>query len=166
MTMNPLPVMKLLIDSEMKQLKGQNVEAVFLQNIVVDLVMGLGMSDILADFNHYVEKKYGVKAGFITMNHTKLYDTLTTKVGRDSPIICSGINKVGFRMNPSQKDVEETVSTAKGTTIAMSILASGAVRPKDAVEYINRLECVDSILFGASTPAHILETKELIEAAL
>ena len=164
--LNPLPVMKLLIDSEMKQLKGYNVEAVFLQNIVVDLVLGLGMNDIFGEFIDYVEKKYSIKAGLITMNHSKLYQVLTKELGIKNPIICSGINKVGFRMNPSQEDVEKTIATAEGTTIAMSILASGAVRPKEAVDYIRKLNNVDSILFGASTPAHILETKELIEAAL
>lgn len=163
--LNPLPIMKLLIDSEMKQLKGYNVEAIFLQNIVVDLILGLGMVDILAEFDHYVEKKYGVKAGFITMNHTELYNILTKRVGIKNPIICSGINKVGFRMNPSQKIVEDTISNAEGTTIAMSVFASGAVQPKEGIEYIKQLKGIDSILFGASTPAHILGTKELIESS-
>jgi len=163
---NPVPFMKLLVDSEMKFMKGLNVEGIFLQNIVVDLIIGLGMEDVLGEYAHYVEYQYGVQAGFITMNHTKLYDILTNKLGIKEPLMCSSINKIGFRMNPCQSDVENTLSNAKGTTIAMSILASGAVRPGEAVEYIRGLKGVDSILFGASTPAHILETKKLIDKEL
>lgn len=163
---NPVPIMKLLVDSEMKFMKGLNVEAIFLQNIVVDLIIGLGMENILGEYIEYVGKQYGVKAGFITMNHTKLHDLLTLKLGVQEPIICSAINKIGFRMNPSQDQVEKTIASSKGTTIAMSILASGAIRPTEAIEYINSIQGVDSILFGASTPSHIAETKELIENKL
>jgi hypothetical protein len=48
----------------------------------------------------------------------------------------------------------------------MSILASGAVRPKEAIDYIGSLEGVDSVVFGGSSPSHIKETKELLEAVL
>jgi hypothetical protein len=61
---------------------------------------------------------------------------------------------------------EEKIKDTNSHTRAMSILASGAVRPKEAVDYIGSLEGVDSVVFGASTPAHIKETKELLEAVL
>jgi len=48
----------------------------------------------------------------------------------------------------------------------MSILASGAVPPEEAVEYVAGLRNVESIVFGASSRAHILQTKELIERHL
>jgi len=48
----------------------------------------------------------------------------------------------------------------------MSISAFGAVRPKEAVDYIGSFEGVDSVVFGASSFSHIKETKELLEAVL
>jgi len=160
---NPVPIMQLLVDSEMKLLKGMPVHGIMLQNIVTDLLIGLGMENILLEFASYVDKKYGVKAGFITMNYVKLHDILINKFKMENPIICSDINKIGFRMNPNQKEVEEKIKEKKCHTIAMSILASGAILPKEAAEYIGRVDGVNSVLYGASSPAHIKETKELLE---
>lgn len=165
-TADPVPIMKLLVDSEMKLLKGMNVEAIFLQNVVTDLLLGLGMHNILKEFSDYVENKYNVKAGFFTLNYVKLNHVLTNDLKMKSPIICTDINKIGFRMNPSQKEVEDTLTKKDSYNIAMSFLASGAIRPKEAADYIGSLEGVDSVVFGASSSAHIKETKELLEAIL
>ena len=100
------------------------------------------------------------------MNYVKLNDVLTNDLKLDTPMICSNINKIGFRMNPSKTLVEEKISKKNCFNIAMSVLASGAINPKDAAEYINTLDGVDAILFGASSKAHILESKELFEGAI
>jgi len=163
---NPVPIMQLLVDSEMKQLQGLNVESIFLLNIVTDLLLGLGMYNMFHEFALYTEKKYNVKAGFFTMNYAKLNDVLTNKLGMNKPMICSDINKIGFRMNPSQEIVEGVLNRQNSYNIAMSFLASGAVKPKDAVEYLKSINGVDSVLFGASSPAHIKETKELLEVMI
>jgi hypothetical protein len=47
--------------------------------------------------------------------------------------------------------------------IAMQVLAAGALRPKEAIEYLSRFPKIESVLFGASSKTHIQETKELIE---
>ncbi len=165
-TANPVPIMQLLVDSEMKLLKGMNVQGIFLLNIVTDLLLGLEMHDVLYEFSQYTEKKYNVKAGFFTMNYDKLHDVLVNKLGLVDPIIVSDINKIGFRMNPSQEVVESTLKKRDSYNIAMSFLASGAIRPKEAVDYIGSFDGVDSVLFGASSPEHIKDTKELLEAVL
>ncbi|MBL4746998.1 MAG: hypothetical protein JKY08_11620 [Flavobacteriaceae bacterium] len=165
-TANPVPLMKLLIDSEMKQLKNNNVDAIFLQNIVVDLLLGLGGEFLLAEFSQYVEHKYNIRAGFITMNYVKLANALVDHLGLDKPLICSGINKIGFRMNPSQQAVEECLALNKTDNIAMSILASGAIKPEEAVNYIAKLPNVKSVLFGASSPKNIKHTNELLLGSL
>lgn len=166
MTANPVPIMKLLVDSEMKLFNGLNVQGILLLNIVTDLLLGLKMYDVLYEFAIYTEKKYGVKAGYFTMNHELLHDVLVNKLGLEKPIIVSDINKIGFRMNPSQKNVEEVIAKKDSYNIAMSFLASGAIRPKEAAEYIATLDGVDSVLFGASSFAHISETKDLLEKVL
>jgi len=50
--------------------------------------------------------------------------------------------------------------------IAMQVLAAGALRPKEAIEYLGNFRKIESVLFGASSKGHIQETKELIEKYL
>ena len=163
---NPVPIMKLLVDSEMKLLKGMNVQGILLLNIVTDLLLGLEMYDMLYEFSNYTEKKYGVKAGFFTMNHVLLHEVLVNKLGIKNPMIVSNVNKIGFRMNPSQKEVETVLSKNDSYNVAMSFLASGALKPKEAAEYIHSLKGVHSVLFGASSLNNILETKQILENIL
>ena len=47
--------------------------------------------------------------------------------------------------------------------VAMQVLAAGALRPKEAIEYLGQFPRIESVLFGASSKVHIQETKELIE---
>ena len=47
--------------------------------------------------------------------------------------------------------------------IAMQVLAAGALRPKEAIEYLGKFPKIESVLFGASSKSHIQETKEIIE---
>lgn len=162
----PVPIMKLLVDSEMKLFEGMNVEAIFLLNIVTDLLIGLGMQRLLKEFSDYVENKYNVKAGFFTMNYARLYDILVNDLEMKNPMICTDINKIGFRMNPSQEVVETKINEAKSFNIAMSFMASGAIKPQAAADYIGSLTGINSVVFGASSPIHIKETKELLEGVL
>ena len=66
-------------------------------------------------------------------------------------------------MNPDMETYERALRKYSFHPIAMSILASGAVNPKEAVEYVCRQPAIKSIVFGASSKQHIVETKELIE---
>ncbi len=49
--------------------------------------------------------------------------------------------------------------------MAMSILASGAVPPQEAIEYVVNQENIQAIVFGASSRNHIVQTREMIEKA-
>jgi len=157
-----MKVMQLLVDMEMKIFKGLNVKVVFLQNIVTDLLLGLGVKDVFISFASYIRDKYGVEPGFNSMNMPKLVDFLL-ECGIDNPIVCSSINKAGYFMNPDIKDYERTIREKPFRPLAMSVLASGAIRPQDAIEYVCRQPQIQSIVFGASSRQHIIETKELIE---
>lgn len=158
LTLDPAPVLRSLIDSELRLYRGLHVEAVFLQNIPVDFALGLGMHHLLGAFSEYVEGRYQARAGFITMNHVLLEDTLRQKLGIQRPLICSSINRIGFRMNPGKSAVEESLAKGASDVIAMSVMASGAVSPAEAFEYIDGLEGVSSILFGASSRKNIEDT--------
>ena len=159
---DPFEVMKVLIDAEMKMFRGLRVKAVFLQNIVTDLLMGYGVEEVPAQFAKYIRNKYHAEPGFITQNLPTLVDFLE-KAGVENPLVCAGINKIGYLMNPSQKRYEQYIVEKKFQPMAMSMLASGAVSPRAAVEYITSLKNVKSIVFGASSKTHIEQTKKLID---
>jgi hypothetical protein len=155
-------MMELLVDAEMKMFKGITTPVIFLQNVVTDLILGLGMNDFFVEFSNHVHKKYNAEPGFITMNLPKLLDVLEAKEIQN-PIICASINKAGFRMSGGRAAYEKTLSERKLQCIAMQVLAAGAIVPAEAFEYVATLKGVHSILFGASTKAHIAESKRLIE---
>lgn len=156
-----ISIMKLLVDSEMKMFHGLNTPVIFLQNVVTDLLLGLGMTQFLAEFSHYVQDKYNAEAGFITMNLPLLVSKLEAE-GVANPIVCSSINKIGFRMSGGKEIYEKTLKEKRFRAVAMQVLASGGVNPAEAIEYVAQLQGVQSIVFGASTPKHIKETKDLI----
>lgn len=156
-----LAIMELLIDSEMKMFKGLNTPVIFLQNVITDLLLGLRAHEIFKAFHDYIRKKYNAEAGFITMNMPKLLAVLE-KEGVNNPVICSSINKAGFRMSGGKEIYEKTLQTKKVRAIAMQVLGGGAIPPKEAMEYVCRLPNIESILFGASSKANIENTVENI----
>jgi hypothetical protein len=157
-----IKIMEILVDAELSIFKNTNIEVVFLQNVISDLLLGLGMYDFFGAFNDYINNKYGVKAGYITMNMPWLLKVLK-KQGIEKPIICASLNKINFRVSGGLDLYEKTLREEDFHFIAMQVLAAGAIAPKKAFKYVAELEGVDSILFGSSNPEHILESKNIIE---
>ena len=155
-------LMEILVDSEMKMFKGIDTPVIFIQNVIVDLILGLKMYDVFKEYDQYIRKKYYSEPGYITMNMPAMYDALFS-VGIENPIICSSINKIGFRMSGGKDLYEKYLNEKKFRPIAMQVLAAGALRPEEAIEYLSRFPKIESVLFGASSKNHILETKELID---
>jgi hypothetical protein len=155
-------IAQLLIDSEMNMFRGLETPVIFLQNAVTDLLLGLGYKDSFRIFADHVRRKYNAEAGFITMNLPRLLDVLD-ELGVENPIVCSNINKIGFRMCGGIDLYERTIRNRKFRPIAMSVLASGALRPRGAIEYIAGQPQIESIVFGASSRANIRQTKRLID---
>lgn len=156
-----LKIMELLIDAEMKMFKGINTPVIFLQNVITDLLLGLGMKDVLLAFHDYVRKKYNAEPGYITMNLPKLLEMLES-AGIKNPVICASINKAGFRMSGGREQYEEILKQNRCRVIAMQVLAGGAVSAREAIQYVCELPNIESILFGASSKGNINETVSLI----
>jgi len=158
-----IKMMQMLIDVEMKIYRGLNIQVVFLQNIITDLILGYGIKDIFYEYCEYIRKKYAALPGLITQNMPYLLTKLK-EWGIREAVICSSFNKIGYLMSP---DVESYVEAANNNNpsdyqlVAMSTLASGAISPKDAYEFINR-QRIQSVVFGASEQRHIEETVGLI----
>jgi hypothetical protein len=152
----------LLIDAEMKMFAGLKTPVIFMQNVAVDFLMGLNFDEAFRIFADHVKAKYGAEPGFITMNMPRLLDVLE-KVGVENPIVCANINKIGFRMCGGFEAYERALREKRFRAIAMSVFASGAIPPKEAIEWVCQYPQIRSIVFGASSRGNIRSTRELVE---
>ncbi len=152
---------ELLIDAEMKMFKGIETPVIFIQNVLTDLILGLGMKDVFKAYHEYIIKKYNAEPGYITMNLPMLLDVFD-ELGIKNPIVCSSINKIGFRMSGGREIYEKTIAEREFRPVAMQVLAAGALRPSEAFEYVCKQKKIESILFGASSRDHIKESMDLI----
>jgi hypothetical protein len=155
-------ILKLLVDAEMKMFHGLTTPVIFLQNVVTDLILGLGANVCFRMFADHVREKYGAEPGFITMNMPRLLDVLDAQ-GIANPIVCANINKIGFRMCGGIEQYENLIATRSFRPVAMSVLASGAIAPREAIEYVSLQPRIESIVFGASGASNIRQTKSLID---
>lgn len=57
----------------------------------------------------------------------------------------------------------ETIATRRVRAIAMSVLASGAIPPREALEWIAAQENISAIVFGASSRKNIRDTKAIVD---
>jgi hypothetical protein len=151
----------LLVDAELKMFEGLRTPVVWMQNVIVDLLLGLGFLDAFRMFADHVRERHGAEPGFITMNLPALLDALE-QVGVENPLVCSNINKLGFRMSGGVEGYLTALEDRPFRAVAMSVFASGAIPADEAVEWVCGLPNVESIVFGASTRAHIADTRRLV----
>jgi hypothetical protein len=156
-------LMQMLIDIEMKTFRGLDVKVIFLQNIITDLLLGFDIREIFEAYCEYIRKKYNALPGLITQNMPLLKGKLETW-GINEVVICTSFNKLGYLMSPDIESYIKAASTnnpAKYQLMAMSTLASGAIPAKEAYRFINE-QNIQSVVFGASSQKHIIETCSLI----
>lgn len=154
-------IVTLLIDAEMKMFAGLETPIIFLQNVVTDLVLGLGYHDAFRIFSDHVRSKYNAEPGFFSMNLPKLLPALA-EAGIENPIVCANVNKIAFRMSGGIEAYREATERHPARVIAMSVLASGAIPPREAIEWVMNEPYVESILFGASSRGNIESTVRII----
>ena len=72
----------------------------------------------------------------------------------------SPFNKVGYQMNSSREVCESTLRKNPGIKlIAMSTLAAGYLKPKEAYDYLfNELDNISGVVVGVSSKEHAEET--------
>jgi hypothetical protein len=154
-----IKMMQMLIDVEMKMFMGLNIQCIFLQNILTDLLLGFEIKEVFLEYVEYIRTKYKVAPGLITQNMPKLKAKLE-EWGIEGVVICTSFNKIGYLMSPS---LEAYVRAAAGNDpekyplMAMSTLASGAIPAPEAYDFINKQK-IQSVVFGASSKGHIEET--------
>ena len=155
-------IMQLLIDAEMEMFHDLSTPVVFMQNVITDLLLGLRMDACFRIFHDHVRARYGAEPGYITMNVPRLLDVLD-RLGIDNPIVCANVNKIGFRMCGGMAAYEEAIAQRRFRPVAMSVLASGAIAPREALQYVCAQPKIEAIVFGASGRANIRQTKALID---
>jgi hypothetical protein len=151
----------LLIDAEMKMFEGLNTPVVFLQNVIVDLLLGLGFDAAFPIFADHVKERYDAEPGFITMNLPALLPVLEAQ-GVENPIVCSNINKIGFRMSGGLEAYKTALREHRFRAIAMSVFASGAIPADEAIEWVCAQPGIEAIVFGASSARNIQLTRDLV----
>lgn len=152
-------IVKMLVDTEMTMFRGLQTPVIFLQNVVVDLLLGLGFDEAFAIFARHVEERYGAEPGFITMNLPRLLDALDS-VGVNRPIVCANMNKIGFRMSGGAEDYDRALEERDFRAIAMSVYASGAISPREAFQWVAEHPRIESVVFGASSATNIRGTRQ------
>lgn len=155
-------IVTLLVDAEMVMFKNLQTPVIWLQNVVVDLLLGLGFTDAYRIFADHVRGRYKAEPGFITMNLPMLLNSLDA-AGVENPIVCSNINKIGFRMSGGVQAYQDALVKRPFRAVAMSIFASGAIPAREAVEWVCQQPNIESVVFGASSRANILNTRELFD---
>jgi len=164
-TRRPYGLLASLIDAELASFRGLRVDALFLHNVLTDLLLGWGAGEVLAFFARHVSERHGIRPGFVTMNYPRLVAELE-RAGVARPLVLASFNKLGFQMNPSKQACEDELRRGRSDVIAMSVFASGLLRPDEAADYVANLDGAESVVFGASTPEHITETSRLFRDAL
>jgi phosphoribosylformimino-5-aminoimidazole carboxamide ribonucleotide (ProFAR) isomerase len=88
--------------------------------------------------------------------------TFLKRAGIQNPLICTSINKDGFRMSGGKHLYEASIADGDCRVIAMQVFSGGASGAASSLEYVCALQGVESILFGASSSQHIEQTVDLI----
>ncbi len=153
---------KVLIDMEMKMFAGLKTPVIFVQNVFTDLLLGMGFTRALRIFHDHIREKHNAEPAYITMNMPMLLEALEAE-GIKRPIICSNINKIGFRMSGGYDAYLEALKSGRVRAIAMSVYASGAIPAEEAIEWIAGLPGVEALVFGASSAGNIRHTKALVD---
>ena len=96
------------------------------------------------------------------MNLPLLLDALDA-VGIENPIVCANINKIGFRMSGGVEAYTRRCGPAQVRAIAMSVLASGAIPPREAIEWVAAQPNIEAIVFGASSRGTSATPRQIVD---
>jgi hypothetical protein len=167
---NPSALMKAYLYYEIfrirKAAKSKKAPDCFLlHEIITEMALSLKLEWLFKSFVDFMQNMK-IKPGFETRNSPMLINTLT-KLGIDitKVVIVAPYNKIGFQMNPSIEECEKALADIPQTEIiAMSILASGYLKPVEAIEYINGISRIEGVVIGISREQHAKDFKIFREA--
>ena len=172
-TGSPKRILKTYVKGEVSLIEGllpsrAKIKSVFLHEIATDLMVSLGMTNLFDSYCQIAADNLGVIPGFVTRNFARFvnFTSLTSSLMKDI-FVMTPFNKVGFQMNPSQEDCEQSlINHPNLNVIAMSVLAGGCSGVVESAKYLMQLKEDISCVVGVSTEEHAAETFSTFKSLL
>ena len=159
-TTDPKALMKTYLAYELDRIKSSvdakvNVESILLHQLITDMALALDLDEIFKEYIDFLSNRK-ITPGFNTGNFAYFVNKFNEwKIDLSKVLILAPFNKVGFQMTPSIEECEKALNLLSSpVVIAMSVLASGSVKPKEAVEYIAALPNIKGVAIGISKEKH------------
>jgi len=137
------------------------IKSLLLHNVITDLLISLGATDILQEYYDFTKNSLNLEPGFITLNFPFLKDVLKNK-GISPSFIMTPVNPTGFDMTPSRVTVETALREYSGSIIAMNILGGGSIPIKESANYLKSFDNIEYVVVGASSENHLKESMSII----
>lgn len=153
--------LNLLISVELRPFKNIKKKTVILHDALTDILIALKMEDIMQLFIKIVKEQFGCIPGFATKNFATFNKQLINLP--NDIYVLTHANVLGFNMNPNKEDVEKELSNSKFKIILMSVLASGYLKPNEALGYVSKLKMnTPEIVIGCSSTDHVRQIRNLL----
>jgi hypothetical protein len=155
---------RLLIASEIEGIPIKNIKSIGLLNIASDFLLGLQRYDLIYSFYRAVDKGFGKKPSFYTMNFPSMADILWGSGYKDCAIVFN-LNTSEFRTNPCLNDVLESINKYEDyESIVMSIFSGG--KPETVPKLLKKAPKIKGILFGTSKKVNMIDNIKLFDTSL
>jgi hypothetical protein len=171
-TTNPTALLKTYLTYELSRIRSSagkqaNLKSVLLHEVVTDMALALDLDWLFKCYLDFM-LKLRIKPGFNTRNFPYIIRKFREwNMDLGQVIIATPFNKVGFQMNPSQRECEKALADLSDPTIiAISILAAGYLKPPEALAYIATLPNISGVVVGVSKEQHARETFKLLRKGL
>jgi hypothetical protein len=159
-TTDPKAIMKTYLSYEITRIKSSvnskiNLDSIMLHQLVTDMGLALNMDWLFKSYIDFLQDKK-ITPGFNTGNFSVLVNKFQEwNIDLNKVLILTPFNKAGFQVTPSMAECEKSLSLLPTpNVIAMSILASGYIEPKEALEYIAALPNIKGVAIGISKEKH------------
>ena len=148
-------IISLFLDKEIKLCNKKNIKAIYIHEVVTDILIALKQKKIFLAIKYYCLKN-NIEFGLATRNFYELESYLSkNKIFVDRVLV--HLNYGGFNMNPSKKIVENSLNSKYiKKIIAMSIFASGNInKEKKVINYVKKLPKIDGMVIGTTKKKNI-----------
>jgi uncharacterized protein (DUF486 family) len=169
-TIDPKALMKTYIFYEISRIKSavgknSNLTSLILHEIVTEMALAFDLDWFFKDYIDFVSK-LGIKPGFESRNFAFLVEKFSSwGIDWRKILVTVPFNKIGFQMNPSKKECERALKIVPGLEIiAISVLAAGYLKPKEAIEYVKTLPNISGVVAGVSKEKHAKETFKIFKS--
>jgi hypothetical protein len=171
--LDPLGMLKTYLDAELKgylNVKPKNavLRSVLLHEVLTDLCLGLGETEMLNVFAQHVHDSYHVQPGFVTYNLARFIELFRkASLPLKDVVIMTPFNSVGYQMSPSKESCETCLSSLQESdVIAMSIMAGGYLTVEHSLDYLRTLPRLSGVAVGVSSREHAEDTFKKLKSSL